>query len=124
MKTTNETEKIISEQLSTLNKIDNVENLEEWRVNTLGRQGVITSILKSISSLPIENRKPAGSAANQGKIRLQDAFDIKLKQLSANDSSNSVSNIASAGLASRRLAVQQKGRCIFSLQPVSSSRKR
>ena len=89
MKTTNETEKIISEQLSTLNKIDNVENLEEWRVKTIGRQRVITLILKSISSLPIENRKPAGSAANQGKIRLQDAFDIKLKQLSANDSSNS-----------------------------------
>ena len=81
MKATNETEKIISEQLSALNKIGAAENLEEWRVNTLGRQGVITSILKSISSLPVEERKAAGSAANQGKIRLQDAFDIKQKQL-------------------------------------------
>ena len=89
MKATNETEKIISEQLSALNKIGAAENLEEWRVNTLGRQGVITSILKSISSLPVEERKAAGSAANQGKIRLQDAFGIKQKQLSANDSSNS-----------------------------------
>ncbi len=42
MKATNETEKIISEQLSALNKIGAAENLEEWRVNTLGRQGVIT----------------------------------------------------------------------------------
>ena len=67
MKATNETEKIISEQLSALNKIGTAENLEEWRVNTLGRQGVITSILKSISSLPVEERKAAGSAANQGK---------------------------------------------------------
>ena len=89
MKATNETEKIISEQLSALNKIGTAEHLEEWRVNTLGRQGVITSILKSISSLPAEECKAAGSAANQGKIRLQDAFGIKQKQLLANDSSNS-----------------------------------
>ena len=51
MKATNETEKIISEQLSALNKIGAAENLEEWRVNTLGRQGVITSILKSIREI-------------------------------------------------------------------------
>jgi phenylalanyl-tRNA synthetase alpha chain len=44
-------------------------SLEAWRVTWLGRKGRLTSVLRGLSDLPIEERRHAGAAANSVKSR-------------------------------------------------------
>ena len=48
--------------------------LEAWRVAYLGRSGRVTQILRSLGSLPPEERRAAGAAANQAKNTLEAAL--------------------------------------------------
>jgi phenylalanyl-tRNA synthetase alpha chain len=52
-----------------------LEALEAEIVAVLGRKsGVLTAALKSVASLPLEQRKPFGAAVNQLKARFEEAF--------------------------------------------------
>ena len=48
--------------------------LEEWRIRYLGRNGQLTAILRGLGSLPPEERRTVGAAANQAKSRLEEAL--------------------------------------------------
>ncbi len=54
------------------------EKLEAWRVKYLGRRGALTSILRSLGSLPAADRRVAGAAANRAKARLEGLLDKRL----------------------------------------------
>ena len=60
--------------LQGLEAIGTPEELEQWRVSYLGRKGALTRILRSLGSLPPEERRAVGSAANQVKGELETAF--------------------------------------------------
>ena len=49
--------------------------LEEWRVRYLGRRGEVSTLLRSVGSLPPEERREAGANLNRLKSRLTNAFD-------------------------------------------------
>src|SRR5687768_8245599 len=52
-----------------------LEDLEAEIVAILGRKsGLLTAALKSVASLPVEQRKPFGAAVNQLKARFEEAF--------------------------------------------------
>ena len=49
--------------------------IEEWRVEYLGRRGVLSTRLRSVGTLPPETRREAGADLNRLKTRLTNAFD-------------------------------------------------
>ena len=49
--------------------------IEEWRVEYLGRRGVLSTRLRSVGTLPPEARREAGADLNRLKTRLTNAFD-------------------------------------------------
>ncbi len=71
-----ELERLKAKAIAELDSIDNLRELEEWRVRYLGRKGSLTSILRGLGALPLEERRAVGAAANEVKA----AFEIGLKE--------------------------------------------
>ena len=60
-------------------------DLEALRVRYLGRQGVITQLLRSLGTLPAEERPLVGAAANQAKRELEALLDGRLAEAVARE---------------------------------------
>ncbi len=71
---------IHAQALEELNKIDNPQELESWRIRYLGKKSALTKILHSLGTLPLEQRQKVGAQANQVKKALESTFENK-KQL-------------------------------------------
>jgi len=76
-----ELEKLKADATSELEGLRNLRQLEHWRVRYLGRKGSLTSILRGLSSRPLEERRVAGAAANAIKVELESALGEKEKVL-------------------------------------------
>lgn len=50
------------------------QELEQLRVQFLGKKGSLTEQLKTLGGLPVEERPAAGAAINQAKVQVQDAL--------------------------------------------------
>ncbi len=70
-----------SKALQELTDIDRVNELDSWRVRYLGKKGALTTILRSLSSLSLEERKAVGSRANEVKKLLEDSLRQKEQSL-------------------------------------------
>jgi len=57
--------------------------LEAIRVGVLGRQGSLTQLLRSLGSLPAEERPLVGAAANEAKRELEGLLDARLAATAA-----------------------------------------
>ena len=66
-------EEIKSAALKQLDGIDNIKELESWRVHYLGKKSELTQILRNLATLPIDERKAVGASANQVKALLEDS---------------------------------------------------
>jgi len=55
--------------------------LEAVRVKYLGRSGALTQILKSLGTLPAEERPLVGAAANETKRALEAVLDVRLGEM-------------------------------------------
>ncbi|MBI4188334.1 MAG: phenylalanine--tRNA ligase subunit alpha, partial [Chloroflexi bacterium] len=60
--------------LHGLEGVNNIKELEAWRVNYLGKKSKLTNSLRSLATLPLEERKIAGARANELKTSLEDSF--------------------------------------------------
>lgn len=76
-------EQIEKQALAELSTADTPEALDTFRVQYLGRKGVLTSVMRNISQLPQEDRPAAGKKANQVKGILEKALDKALQRLEA-----------------------------------------
>ncbi len=57
--------------LDELNRIGELRELESWRVRYLGKKSSLTQVLRSLATLPFEERRVVGSRANEIKLSLQ-----------------------------------------------------
>ena len=57
----NQVEELASKASDELGKITDVKDLEAWRIRYLGRKSKFTQILRSISTLPLEERRAVGA---------------------------------------------------------------
>ncbi|MDP2931922.1 MAG: phenylalanine--tRNA ligase subunit alpha, partial [Chloroflexota bacterium] len=57
--------------------ISSPKELEMWRVRYLGKKSELTTFLRSLAALPIEERKTAGAQANQLKAHLEESLALK-----------------------------------------------
>ena len=54
-----------------LERIDNPDGLEQWRVAYLGRRGRLTLVLRGLPQLDLEQRKVMGALGNEAKSKLE-----------------------------------------------------
>jgi len=66
---------------SEIEAADNLEALDLIRVACLGKKGELTALLKTLGSLPHEERKTAGQEINQAKQSLQQAIEARKSAL-------------------------------------------
>ncbi|MFC1847449.1 phenylalanine--tRNA ligase subunit alpha [Chloroflexota bacterium] len=67
--------------LQELEGINNIKELESWRVHYLGKKSELTQVLRSLSTLPVEERKAVGARSNEVKTNLEDSFKQKEQAL-------------------------------------------
>jgi phenylalanyl-tRNA synthetase alpha chain len=69
------------EALERLDTVGSEDELVRWRRAYLGRSGALTAVLRSLGSLPDDQRPAAGRRANELKSQLQAALDERRKGL-------------------------------------------
>ncbi len=74
-------EEIKNDALQQLEGINNSQELESWRVHYLGKKGELTQVLRSLGSMPLEERKVIGAAANSARNTLEESLKQKEKVL-------------------------------------------
>ena len=70
-----------TELLASIEKADSLQALEEIRVSALGKNGQITSLMKTLGGLAPEERKTAGQILNVFKAEIAGALDSKKEVL-------------------------------------------
>jgi phenylalanyl-tRNA synthetase alpha chain len=76
----NKIDSILKEALDKV-KTAELDTIENIRIEYLGKKGKITEILKTLSSLSIEEKKQIGSEINAAKDALNDAVESKKKEI-------------------------------------------
>jgi len=77
-----ELENIKEESIKSIESAETIDELENIRVNVLGRKGQLTKILRSLSTLPPEERGPVGKRSNEIKKEIESILDEKKEKLS------------------------------------------
>ena len=90
------------EALKELEEAADLKSLREWQVKYLGRKGRLTEILRSLSSLPLEERRRVGSEANALKELLEERRRERERELETREIEERI--------ASRRIDVTLPGR--------------
>ncbi len=70
-----------NEILEQINKISSIENLESIRIKYLGKKGLISKEMKSLSSLSIEEKKIKGRELNNIKNFLETNLQLKKNEI-------------------------------------------
>lgn len=70
-------EQLEKDALTALERVETAEALEEWHRSYLGRKGALTTILRSVGSLPPDERPAVGQRANEVKKRLEAAYEAR-----------------------------------------------
>ena len=74
-------EGVRSDALRELESAATLEELEQWRINYLGRAGKLTRILRGLGSLSPEDRRMVGAEANRAKSLMEDGLDRRRRGL-------------------------------------------
>jgi len=72
---------LLENALQALNDSTLVDEVEALRVRFLGRKGEITSLLKTLGTLPADQRPAMGQLANEIKLKLQQHFEEARQRL-------------------------------------------
>jgi phenylalanyl-tRNA synthetase alpha chain len=96
----NQVEELATRAFDELAKISSIDQLEVWRIQYLGRKGTVIQILRSLATIPLEERRLVGARANKVKKSLEVAFDEKKAHLERD---------LSAGLESENLDLTLPG---------------
>ena len=80
------TEQSIDEITNTataeLDSLQDLEAIDQWRVSYLGRRGILTTVLRGLASLEVDQRRIIGALANQAKNRLEERLEARVRQIS------------------------------------------
>jgi len=95
-------QKLTAEALEKINAADDLDALDQIRVDYLGKKGELTSLLKTLGTLPADERKTAGQDINIAKRDVQQAIEARKTSLE--------SEKLNARLASEKVDVTLPGR--------------
>jgi phenylalanyl-tRNA synthetase alpha chain len=74
---------IQQEALEQIGQADSLATLDSLRIKYLGRKGSITAILKSLGTLPLQQRKAVGEAANRCRTAVEQQLELTRQKLAA-----------------------------------------
>ena len=74
---------IVAEALAAISGCTDCNALEQVKARYLGKQGVLTGLLKSLGQMPAEERKGAGARINEAKAALEAALRERREMLAA-----------------------------------------
>ena len=111
-------EDIVTQALQELARATDLSQLDQVRVNYLGKKGVFTQQMKELGSLDPEQRRSAGQVINNVKNAFQDALDARKSDLEASE--------LAARLAGECIDVTLPGRgqTVSGLHPVTITMRR
>jgi len=95
-------QKLTADALEKINAADSLENLDQIRVDYLGKKGELTSLLKTLGKLPADERKAAGQDINNAKREVQQVLEQRKQSLETEK--------LNAKLASEKIDVTLPGR--------------
>jgi phenylalanyl-tRNA synthetase alpha chain len=93
---------LTQEALAAIALAQNSQELEQLRVQFLGKKGTLTEQLKSLGALPAEQRPAAGAAINVAKQEVQNALAARKETLEAEE--------AASQLAAEKIDITLPGR--------------
>ena len=73
--------KLIAEALAEIKAANDLAALDQIRVHYLGKKGALTTLLKTLGTLPAEERKSAGQEINRAKKDVQQVIEVRKSQL-------------------------------------------
>lgn len=76
-----DTVSLVDSALRAINDSSDEKSLESLRVDFLGKKGSLTELLKGLGKLPPEERPQAGERINIAKRQVQDALELRKKDL-------------------------------------------
>lgn len=76
-------ETIVSEVTQLLDSTEDSVELENIKVHYLGKNGVLTGLLKQLGKIPVEQRPLVGSKINQAKNQLEEALRCRREVIHA-----------------------------------------
>ena len=74
-------EEITISASAELDRLENLEAVDQWRVSYLGRRGTLTTVLRGLSSLEVGERRTVGALANQAKNTLEERLEERVRQI-------------------------------------------
>jgi phenylalanyl-tRNA synthetase alpha chain len=77
----NEIEKLQAQALAEIESSTDLSQLDQIRVNYLGKKGLLTQQLKQLGKLSAEERPKAGQVINIAKVAVQDAIESRKNTL-------------------------------------------
>lgn len=75
------TDDVLKELNTSLEKINNLNDLENLHIKYLGRNGVINDLLKKIADIPVEQKKDYGKTINELKTSMNRIIEVKKNQI-------------------------------------------
>ncbi len=72
---------LLAEAKAKIHAAGDLQALDQIRVSYLGKKGALTQVLKTLGTLPAEDRPRVGQAVNEAKVALQDYLEQHLQQL-------------------------------------------
>ena len=93
---------LVSQALEAVRSSNDVNGLEQLRVQYLGKKGELTTVMKAMGALPAEERPAFGARVNAAKEQVQDALNTRKATLEG--------EALQARLAAERVDVTLPGR--------------
>jgi phenylalanyl-tRNA synthetase alpha chain len=73
----NDTEKLQAQAITEIESVSDLNDLDQIRVNYLGKKGLLTQQLKQLGKLSAEDRPKAGQIINVAKVAVQEAIESR-----------------------------------------------
>jgi len=82
--------KLLDDAKKAFEAAGSLKELEDLRVRYLGKKGEVTALLKSLGTLPAEERPAAGNAVNRARKEIEDLVKTRKSQVQVEERSQQV----------------------------------
>ncbi len=86
-------EEIVNKALTELKSTKTLADLDKWRIQYLGRKGLVVQLKRSISDLPSAERPQFGQAVNSASTELETKLIDQQRKISSNDKNEPTESI-------------------------------
>lgn len=111
-------EVIVSEAMQLLDGTEDSIELENIKVHYLGKNGVLTGLLKQLGKIPVEQRPLVGSKINQAKNQLEEALKYRREVIHSKQLATKLNEEA------LDVTLPGRGMCSGGLHPVTQTLQR